>query len=773
MARRNNGQRRTSQRLYGSKRRWRLDGLVRDWAVPNGILQPTEADPFTFAGQDGQPWGPGWTFTQGTGDINANRGRMVTGTGGFDGRSAYYTHGTVDADVRIDLEIPTNDAQFPEVRARFSTANFDYVRLLFEPHNDTVFLHSYDNDVQQVQLATGSFAVTAGDIAHIRIVSVGNDTKVRLWLNGASEPGTWNLEGTTAFGATNTSLMVRTVTSNLGVAITNYWDNFAVTAGSFGGGSNSVNQSDTGSGVDAQSSTVTRTQTDTGSGADAQTSAVARTQTETGSGADNQTITVPISNSDTGSGADAESVVIVTAVSQSDTGSGADAQTGAAATAQTDVGAGADAQSSAVARTQTDTGAGADNQTVGVPVSQSDTGSGADAQTSAVARTQTDTGSGADAQSSAVARTQTETGAGADAQTLAVASTQADTGAGSETQVRTQLLSVASTSTAGPSGFEDTTLSVTKPSGVVSGDTVVIVVVGHNFSNSAHGFSISGFASRSANSSDGYTAVEIFDKLAGGSEPGTYTVNITNGAYTSAFAYRISGSAVFDAQASADSAGAFDGAHNIPSATATATNTLAIAGHTNWTDALSASPGGWTQLGPVDTVGYSFHRTFAASGATGSTTLTPLDTDRWASAVVLYRNEIVTPVSQSDTGAGVENQTSTVVRTVTESAVGADNWTLSVARTQTDTGAGTSETQQVSVPKSSSDTATAVDNQVAVELIRGIVSSDEARGYDLWWIRYVQEMTRLAAYTGSKAVEGEVRKPETSLISRARSRRRG
>lgn len=186
-------------------------------------------DDFTFTGTDGSNWGSGWTFTQGTGDILTNRGRMVTGTGGFDGRSARYTTGLSDISLRIDVEIPTNDAQFPEVRLRYDSTNQDYVRLLFEPHNDTVYLHDYDNDVQQTLLDSASFAIAANDIVHIRAVMVGASILVRLWLNGDAEPTTWQVEGTTSFGQTNTQLMVRTVTSNLGVAITNYWDNLSYT----------------------------------------------------------------------------------------------------------------------------------------------------------------------------------------------------------------------------------------------------------------------------------------------------------------------------------------------------------------------------------------------------------------------------------------------------------------------------------------------------------------------------------------------------------------
>jgi hypothetical protein len=200
------------------------------------LLQaPAGTNDFTFTGVDASAWGSGWTFTQGTGDILTNRGRMVTGTGGFDGRSAYYDHGVSDADVSIDVEIPTNDDQFPEVRWRYNDGTGDGLLLIFEPHNDIVQVYPLVAYTRGSQIGSNiALAVAGGDIIHIRLVSVGNDHGIRLWLNGASEPTTFNRLLTNSTGAGQTQLMVRTVTSNLGVAITNYWDNFAVTAGSLG-----------------------------------------------------------------------------------------------------------------------------------------------------------------------------------------------------------------------------------------------------------------------------------------------------------------------------------------------------------------------------------------------------------------------------------------------------------------------------------------------------------------------------------------------------------
>jgi hypothetical protein len=206
-------------------------------------LFSTGADAYTFTGTDGDSWNPLWTFTQGTGDILTNRGRMVTSTTNFDGRTAWIDTAQSNGTVQIDVEIPTSDAQFPEVRFRFDTGNFDYVRVLLEPHNDIAYLHPYDNDVQQTVLDSEAFTVSGGDTVHIKMVGSGNEVRVRLWLNADSEPTTYQLIGSTALGASNTQLMVRTVTSDLGVAVTNYWDNLVIT----------------GAGIDTVTGTIART----------------------------------------------------------------------------------------------------------------------------------------------------------------------------------------------------------------------------------------------------------------------------------------------------------------------------------------------------------------------------------------------------------------------------------------------------------------------------------------------------------------------------------
>lgn len=197
-----------------------------------GLPEEQRGDPYTFTAADGSLWSPRWTFAVGSGDIQGNRGRMVTGTGAFDGDAAFIDVGAADGDISVDVEIPTVNAQFSEVRYRFSNVNYDFIRLVLEPHNDIWYIHDFDNDVQQTLRANGSFPFEPGDVVHIKFNGAGSTAQFKLWKNDDREPSAWTASFTTTLGQTNTQFMVRTVTSNLGVAITNFWDNLQVpTAG--------------------------------------------------------------------------------------------------------------------------------------------------------------------------------------------------------------------------------------------------------------------------------------------------------------------------------------------------------------------------------------------------------------------------------------------------------------------------------------------------------------------------------------------------------------
>lgn len=79
--------------------------------------------------------------------------------------------------------------------------------------------------------------------------------------------------------------------------------------------------------------------------------------------------------------------------------------------------------------------------------------------------------------------------------------------------------------TTAANGGEDVSLTITRPTGVASGDQVVIVVALEFGSRTA---SISGFTAE-INQTGGDGRLYIFRKAATGSEPATYTLDMSNG----------------------------------------------------------------------------------------------------------------------------------------------------------------------------------------------------------------------------------------------------
>jgi hypothetical protein len=113
---------------------------------------------------------------------------------------------------------------------------------------------------------------------------------------------------------------------------------------------------------------------DTGTGAD--TGTVSVSSPDTGSGADTGSVTASVPGSDTGAGAETASV----RVSGADAGTGADAATASLLVTGTDTGSGADTGSvTTVLVSGSDSGTGAESSTIRASLSAADTGAGAEA----------------------------------------------------------------------------------------------------------------------------------------------------------------------------------------------------------------------------------------------------------------------------------------------------------------------------------------------------------------------------------------------------------
>lgn len=80
-----------------------------------------------------------------------------------------------------------------------------------------------------------------------------------------------------------------------------------------------------------------------------------------------------------------------------------------------------------------------------------------------------------------------------------------------------------------------TSLIIGKPAGVVNGDLLVMVVCASYVPSSVHTFAPSGWTVANTRTS-GALGIYVAYKLAGGAEPSSYTVSLTNGYYSGAIA---------------------------------------------------------------------------------------------------------------------------------------------------------------------------------------------------------------------------------------------
>lgn len=160
-----------------------------------------------FTGTNGDAWNATrWpTVSGGTGgtvDIQSNKGRMQTGTVQWDLCQA------IPQDVIPDdfgatgsFTITSATETYPFLIYRCNATGNDYFQLTWLAPSDVVAIERRDNFVPTT-MDSAALAVADGDTIHWRLLVVGSDHKLRCWLNGASEPGTWTLEFTDSTYAT-------------------------------------------------------------------------------------------------------------------------------------------------------------------------------------------------------------------------------------------------------------------------------------------------------------------------------------------------------------------------------------------------------------------------------------------------------------------------------------------------------------------------------------------------------------------------------------------
>lgn len=184
-------------------------------------------------------------------------------------------------------------------------------------------------------------------------------------------------------------------------------------------------------------------------------------------------------------------------------------------------------------------------------------------------------------------------------------------------------------------------LTITKPASLAAGDLIVILVA--TFSNKTAN-SISGFTLRaSTTATDGTDVLKIylFDKIATGSEPASYTCTMSGSTICQAAAFRITGASASPYQTSGTwnttALGGYVLDRRLPTVTTTSANNLLIGFHQAWYGTNSNSPSGWTAQYTDQSDTYVYNKAAAAAGATGNTDFN--DASTWnlcASIVAAY-----------------------------------------------------------------------------------------------------------------------------------------
>ena len=267
---------------------------------------------------------------------------------------------------------------------------------------------------------------------------------------------------------------------------------------------------------------------------------------------------------------------------------------------------------------------------------------------------------------------------------------------------------------------------VSKPTGVVAGDLLVAKCTSYDTAGqtvTSSGWTALGSVVPGGASS---TSLHVLYKVAGSSEPATWTFTEGTAYYLTVELTAWSGADT----ASAPTIGTFAtgnsssgaGAKTFSGVTMPAAGQLLalVSGYAaGW-----STPSGFTALvSNFDSVNSTYGKS-VASGSTGNVSVSTTGTTSYAGVLVgIVEVSGSTPVSSSDTGSGAEG-TPSIRLTGAESAAGTDAGSVAASMAGTETASGS---ESSSIATSSTDAGTATD---ATTLTVAVGSSDTASGAD-------------------------------------------
>ncbi len=202
--------------------------------------------------------------------------------------------------------------------------------------------------------------------------------------------------------------------------------------------------SDSGSGSDSTSVTVSQTRTDSGSGADVTSITVSQTRSDSGTGSDSSSVSASVTRTDSGSGADtsqintqqtasdsgsgADSAATLVEIDESDTATGSDAAQVAALITSLDSGSATEAIDALVSLAILDSGEGDEAIDIDAVLNLSDSVSGTDAVQVLAQIARSDSSSAADAVNALVQISRSDAGTSSEAIALLAQISHADSG---------------------------------------------------------------------------------------------------------------------------------------------------------------------------------------------------------------------------------------------------------------------------------------------------------------------------------------------------------
>lgn len=183
----------------------------------------------TFTGSDGAAWnGTNWpnfydSGAAGVHDIQGNQGRLQTDPSAYAVMQAeVFDFNSTDFVMLLDVEVQATTEAYFQVEFRTALTGDGNIYELVLRRDTGYFAFERKVSYTPTVLDSATLTITTNDVIHIRLRVSGSDYKARAWLNGASEPTTWDLEATDSTYLINDRVALKAIAGS--AASAQRWD---------------------------------------------------------------------------------------------------------------------------------------------------------------------------------------------------------------------------------------------------------------------------------------------------------------------------------------------------------------------------------------------------------------------------------------------------------------------------------------------------------------------------------------------------------------------